>query len=103
MSKAPQRYKDLEQLQAKGRGALAEAVPVWLAPAREVFEKILRMVGDASVSDAEFEDAVAKAAETMPDLWEQLDKVSLATVFENYMGAAMAQGIAAASGNGKEG
>lgn len=91
------RFRTLEEMTAKGRADLAAAAPVWLAPARDLFEGLTRMCVDPSVTDADFEYAVALAAEQMPDLWERLDKVTLAQVFEGYMGQAMVNGIEDAS------
>ncbi len=92
----PQRYRDLDEMLARGRRELAAAAPQWLATARAIFERLMAMAGDPAVSDDAFRDALLQAADAMPSLWDQLDHMKLADLFIGYQGAAMANGIAEA-------
>lgn len=92
----PQRYRDLEEMLARGRRELAAAAPQWLATTREIFERLMQMAGDPAVSDDAFRDALLQAADVFPTLWDQLDHMKLAELFIGYQGAAMANGIAEA-------
>ena len=47
---------------------------------------------DDKVSDADFERAIMKAANTMPELFDKLDTKTLQDAMERNMGAAMVNG-----------
>ena len=89
----PRRYRDLEELLARGRRELAAAAPQWLATAREGFQRLMDMASDPAVSDEAVRDALLEAADAMPGLWDRLDHMKLADLFVGYQGAAMANGI----------
>ena len=64
----------------------------WLAPVKPAFVQLVNKAMDDSVSDEDFERAIAKAANTMPELFDKLDTKVLQDAMERNMGAAMVNG-----------
>ena len=64
----------------------------WLAPIKPAFVQLVNKAMDESVSDEDFERAVAKAANTMPELFDKMDTKTLQEAMERNMGAAMVNG-----------
>jgi phage gp29-like protein len=64
----------------------------WLAPVKPAFVQLVAKALDDKVSDADFERAIMKAANTMPELFDKLDTKTLQDAMERNMGAAMVNG-----------
>lgn len=64
----------------------------WLAPVKPAFVQLVSKAMDESVTDEDFERAIAKAANTMPELFDKLDTKVLQDAMERNMGAAMVNG-----------
>jgi len=64
----------------------------WLAPVKPAFVQLVNKAMDSSVSDEDFVRAIAKAANTMPELFDKLDTKVLQEAMERNMGAAMVNG-----------
>ena len=64
----------------------------WLAPVKPAFVQLVSKAMDDKVSDADFERAITKAANTMPELFDKLDTKVLQDAMERNMGAAIVNG-----------
>ena len=64
----------------------------WLAPVKPAFVQLVAKALDDKVSDADFERAIMKAANTMPELLDKLDPKTLQDAMERNMGAGMVNG-----------
>ena len=64
----------------------------WLAPVKPAFVQLVAKALDDKVSDADFERAIMKAANTIPELFDKLDTKTLQDAMERNMGAAMVNG-----------
>ena len=64
----------------------------WLAPVKPAFVQLVNKAMDDSVTDEDFVRAIAKAANTMPELFDKLDTKVLQDAMERNMGAAMVNG-----------
>jgi len=64
----------------------------WLAPVKPAFVQLVNKAMDSSVSDEDFERAIAKAANTMPELFDKMNTQTLQEAMERNMGAAMVNG-----------
>lgn len=64
----------------------------WLAPVKPAFVQLVSKALDNNLSDEDFERAITKAANTMPELFDKLDTKVLQDAMERNMGAAMVNG-----------
>jgi len=64
----------------------------WLAPVKPAFVQLVNKAMDSSLSDEDFERAILKAADSMPEMFEDLDTEALQDAMERNMGAAMVNG-----------
>jgi hypothetical protein len=87
------RFRQLETLQAATRGRIPGVAVSWLAAARAPLEKLTTAALDPAITDAEFLALVKSFSESLPSLLDTMDHESLASLMEESMGAAMANGI----------
>ncbi len=91
------RHRTHEALSAATRSRLPAVAGPWLAAVRAEMEKLTMAAIAGEISDEEFR-AMAKAASAkLPELLATMEHDALATLMEQGMGAAMANGIEARS------
>lgn len=66
----------------------------WLAPVKPYFLRLAAMAESGKVSDDAFVDALKKASDEMPELFDVLDSQALQDALEKAMGTAIAEGAA---------
>ena len=64
----------------------------WLAPVKPAFVQLINKAMDEDLSDEDFERAISKASNSMPEMFEDLDTNALQEAMERNMGAAMVNG-----------
>jgi len=64
----------------------------WLAPVKPAFMQLVNKALSDDVSDEDLEQAITRAADTMPEMFDQLNTKALQEAMERNMGAAMVNG-----------
>ena len=72
---------------------LSGEAAVFLGGIRPVFRRLTGLALDGSVTDKDFIEALQKAADTMPEMFELLDVGALQTAMENAIGTGMLAGV----------
>lgn len=87
------RFQDAEKLAAAVREQLPTAAVGWLAAVREPLQALTMAALDPATTDAMFVKLVEEFTQQLPALMDTMDHDALATLMEDGMGAAMANGI----------
>ena len=64
----------------------------WLAPVKPAFVQLVNKALDDELSEEDFERAITKAADSMPEMFDELNTSVLQDAMERSMGAAMVNG-----------
>lgn len=73
----------------------------WLGPVIPVFAHLVELAQDGTVSDEDFEKAIVRAAEALPELAQYMDADALQTAMEEAMAPALINGAWAGERRGK--
>lgn len=65
----------------------------WLGPVIPVFAHLVELALDGNVSDEDFETAIVRAADALPELAPYMDADALATAMEEAMAPALVNGV----------
>ena len=82
----------VDQLTDNVLQSLSGTAPQFLAGVRPFFRELVRLALDGDVNDADFDAALRKSANQIPELFESLDVESLQIAMEEAMGTAMLAG-----------
>lgn len=97
------RHRQFEKLSEEVRAEFPSVAVPWLAAVRRPLERLTMAALDPEVSDAEFRRMVEEFAERLPELLDEIDHDAIGELMEGAMGAAAANGLAAAQADREKG